>query len=102
MVFHCLLKTFLYPYKNNFQIITLWYCWWTPELLLETATQALLFKFQILGNAAILNLCNAPGAWSVLLNHKLQFNISSPGEEALRLSVNTFKNLLFISFFGCV
>ena len=61
MVFHCLLKTFLYHKTNfpddNFMILLV-----DSRFPLETATQALLFKFQILGNAAILNLCNAPGA----------------------------------------
>ena len=32
------------------------------SITLESATQAFLFKWQILGNAAILNVCNAPRA----------------------------------------
>ena len=62
MVFHCLLKTFLYPHKNNFPDNNFMVLLVDSRITLETAIQALSFKFQILGNAAILNLCNAPGA----------------------------------------
>ena len=69
------------------------------RITLETAIQALSFKFQILGNAAILNLCNAPGAWVRYWITSFSLTSAPPEKKRKTLCQYFLKNLLFISMF---